>query len=111
MLNEKEVAAEYKQADLFISPTQYESFGLSIAEAMSCGLPVITINTTAPPEYVNDLSGILLDVNDIENLASAMTTIVRNLENYDAKKIREQVVNQFGVSNFGQRLLTIYKSL
>lgn len=111
MLSDKEVAVEYQKADVFISPTQYESFGLSIAEALSCGLPVITTNTTAPPEYINASNGILLDVNNIEHLAKALISIVENLDNYNSAKIREQAVHQFDVSNFGERLLNIYKSL
>lgn len=111
MLSEKEVATEFHQADVFISPTQYESFGLSITEALSCGLPVITTNVTAPQEYVNVSNGILLEVNNIEKMAEALIKMVENLENYNSEKIREQVVHQFSVSNFGQRLFTIYKSL
>ncbi|MBL4594479.1 MAG: glycosyltransferase, partial [Flavobacteriales bacterium] len=111
MLKEEEVAHEFQQADIFISPTQYESFGLAIAEAMSCGLPVITTITTAPPEYVNDSCGILLDVDNIEEMAEALSNMVANLDKYDANSIRASIVNQFGVSNFGQRLLSIYKSL
>ncbi|MCO6499343.1 MAG: glycosyltransferase [Vicingus serpentipes] len=111
MLSEEEVAAEFQQADIFISPTAYESFGLAIAEAMSCGLPVITTNQTAPPEYIDASSGILLNTNDVSEMAKALSLMAENIHQYNQQKIRRQIVTQFSVSNFGERLLTIYKSL
>jgi glycosyltransferase involved in cell wall biosynthesis len=111
MLNESEVAIEFQKADVFISPTRYESFGLAIAEALACGLPVITTKNTAPKEYVKENMGVLVDVDDIDQLVDALKQVLLHIDSYDAEAIRANIVDQYSVSNFGQRLLSIYKSL
>lgn len=111
MLSENEVAAVFQTSDVFISPTQFESFGMAIAEAMSCGLPVITTNKTAPKEFVTKNNGVLLNVDDVEEMAKALTEITTNLHQFNAENSRAQIVNQFGFVNFGQQIFSIYKSL
>jgi glycosyltransferase involved in cell wall biosynthesis len=44
----------YQAADLFVFPSLYEGFGLPVAEAMACGVPVISSNTSSLPELVRD---------------------------------------------------------
>jgi len=44
----------YNAADILVAPSLYEGFGLTILEAMSCGLPVITSNVSSLPEVVED---------------------------------------------------------
>jgi glycosyltransferase involved in cell wall biosynthesis len=111
MLSEEKIALAFQQADIFISPTQFESFGMAIAEAMSCGLPIITTNKTAPKEYVTKVNGILLDVNDVEAMANALSEIANNLHQYNAENSRNQIVNQFSYNNFGKRIFSIYNTL
>ena len=55
----------YNAADLFVYPSLYEGFGLPPLEAMACGCPVITSNTSSLPEVVGD-AGIMIDPNDID---------------------------------------------
>lgn len=44
----------YHAADLFVYPSRYEGFGLPVAEAMACGVPVVTSNVSSLPELVGD---------------------------------------------------------
>ena len=48
------LAALYRLAQVFVFPSLYEGFGLPPLEAMACGTPVITSNTTSLPEVVGD---------------------------------------------------------
>ncbi len=61
----------YNMADIFVFPTKYEAFGLTILESMSAGLPVITTNIGAGNLITNYKDGIWFDnpnsVNDIIN--------------------------------------------
>lgn len=41
-------------ADVMVSPSSYEGFGLTFAEAMACGTPVVGVNVTSVPEVVGD---------------------------------------------------------
>ncbi|PKP50207.1 MAG: hypothetical protein CVT95_02775 [Bacteroidetes bacterium HGW-Bacteroidetes-12] len=111
MLKEEEVAAIFQASDVFISPTQFESFGMAIAEAMACGLPVITTNKTAPKEYVTKNNGVLLNVDSIDEMAKALSDITSNLHQFNAENSRTQIINQFGFTHFGNRMFSIYTSL
>ena len=67
----------YNAADLFVYPSFYEGFGLPPLEAMSCGCPVITSNTSSLPEVVGD-AGIMIDPYDINGLSMKMYEILTN---------------------------------
>lgn len=58
--SEDDLAALYNAADVFISTSRGEGFGLTIAESLACGTPVIAQNVSAIPEVVGP-GGILID--------------------------------------------------
>ena len=55
----------------------YEGFGLPPLEAMQCGVPVITSNTSSLPEVVGD-AGIILDPTDADGLCAALLNVSQN---------------------------------
>ncbi|MFD3158296.1 glycosyltransferase family 4 protein [Haloimpatiens sp. FM7330] len=67
----------YNACDVFVYPSLYEGFGLPPLEAMSCGTPVITSNTTSIPEVVGD-SSVLINPLNITELSNAMTNVLCN---------------------------------
>jgi glycosyltransferase involved in cell wall biosynthesis len=81
----------YSAAVCFCYMSLYEGFGLPPLEAMQCGTPVITSNTSSLPEVVGD-AGIMLDPHDVEGLANTFNNIIRNenLRNNMIKKSLEQ---------------------
>lgn len=65
--------------DLFILPSEYESFGLAALEAMACGVPVISTNTGGLPEInVPGQTGYLSDVGDIDSMAAGALKILQD---------------------------------
>lgn len=66
-------------ADLFILPSENESFGLSALEAMSCSVPVVSSNIGGLPEVnIHNYTGYTCDVGDIEALADASLKILQD---------------------------------
>ena len=60
----------YSIADLFLLPSESESFGLAALEAMSCKVPVVASNTGGIPEMVVDgVTGFTSNVGDVEKMA------------------------------------------
>jgi glycosyltransferase involved in cell wall biosynthesis len=63
--------ALYNGAQLFVYPSIYEGFGLPALEAMACGAPVISSNTSSLPEVVAD-AGVMVDPYAVAQIATAM---------------------------------------
>jgi len=53
-LDQKEMPKLYASGDVFVLPTRGEGFGLPLFEAASCGLPVITTDYSAPPDFLGN---------------------------------------------------------
>lgn len=70
-VEDQDLAALYSGALAFVYPSLYEGFGLPVLEAMQCGIPVITSNTSSLPEVAGD-AGLLIDPLDPTALANAM---------------------------------------
>ena len=66
-------------SDVFLLPSQTESFGLAALEAMAAGVPVISSNTGGIPEVnLHGFSGYLSEVGDVEDMAKNALHIVRS---------------------------------
>jgi glycosyltransferase involved in cell wall biosynthesis len=74
-VEEEDLAALYSGAAAFVFPSLYEGFGLPALEAMMCGTPVITSNTTSLPEVVGD-AAVLVDPTDPDELGEAMSRLL-----------------------------------
>jgi glycosyltransferase involved in cell wall biosynthesis len=70
-----DLAALYSGARAFVYPSLYEGFGLPVLEAMQCGTPVITSDTTSLPEIAGD-AGLLVSPIDADALSEALIRIV-----------------------------------
>ena len=109
--SKQEIAVLMQQSSFFVSPSEHETFGLVIAEAMSSGLPVIVGNETAPKEFVDNSSGILIPPRDIDALVVAMVQLIEHLNDYDSAAIRQTILDRFSFEAFGERLDGIYRDL
>jgi len=66
-------------SDLFIMPSESESFGLAALEAMACKVPVITSNAGGLPELnIDDFCGYMCKVGDVDDMANKAVTILSN---------------------------------
>ncbi|MEG6522890.1 glycosyltransferase family 4 protein [Desulfotomaculum sp. 1211_IL3151] len=74
-VNDEHLPLLYNMALAFVYPSIYEGFGLPPLEAMSCGTPVITSNTSSLPEVVGD-AGIRVNPHQTEQLAEAIHKVL-----------------------------------
>lgn len=84
-VSERELAALYAGATLLLYPSLYEGFGLPVLEAMACGTPVITSNTSSIPEIAGE-AALLIDPTDITAMSNAMQRLI------DAPSLRQQLI-------------------
>ena len=78
-VSDEDLVALYQAADCFVYPSLYEGFGLPALEAMACGTPVVTSDTTSLPEVVGD-AGICVPPLDVEAVAGAVTRVLTEPE-------------------------------
>jgi glycosyltransferase involved in cell wall biosynthesis len=85
-LPRNKLASYYENAICLLFPSLYEGFGLPILEAMSCGTPVITSNTSSMPEVAGD-AALLVNPYDIRSIADAMKRLMSD------KALREHLID------------------
>jgi len=106
---DQDLSAIYSGALAFVYPSLYEGFGLPPLEAMQCGTPVITSNTSSLPEVVGD-AGIMINPTDTDALCQAMLNLINNAQ------LREQLSNkgivrakQFSWSKCASETIKVYE--
>ena len=83
------VAPLLASADMFLLPTEKESFGLSALEALASGVPVVGCRTGGLPEVVADgETGVLRDVGDVEGMARGAIDLLQNPAQWQAFSAR-----------------------
>jgi len=107
--NSNEIDSILSYSDLFLLPSETESFGLAALEAMAWSVPVISSNSGGLPEVNFDgISGYLSNVGDIDEMAANAITILSNNETLIAfKENALSVAKQFDIKN----ILPLYETL
>jgi glycosyltransferase involved in cell wall biosynthesis len=109
-LDKPTLVKTYNAADIYIAPSLHEGFGITLLEAMACGLPVITSNTSAMPEVVGD-AGFLINPHKPQEIAEVVHLLVNQPDLYAEK--RQQGLNR--VQNYkwekvAEQFANIYKA-
>lgn len=110
----KEISKYYAQADVYISPSLYESFGMSVIEAMAAGLPVIATRAGAVPDFVKHRhNGLLVDVGDPTAIAEAFENLVAdaNLRTSIARIGRAEASQQYSWQRICSALVQHYRNV
>jgi glycosyltransferase involved in cell wall biosynthesis len=101
----------YQNASVFVYPSKFEGFGLTILEAMACGCPVITSNITSPPEVAGN-AAILIDPNSHEELAEAIFSVCDNrVKVNEMVEMGLQRAVQFSWTDCATSMIEIYETL
>lgn len=82
-------------SDLFIMPSQSESFGLSALEAMSCSVPAITTSVGGLPELnIHGETGYIAEIGDIERMSKYAIELLSNVKKYKlfSERARERAM-------------------
>jgi len=107
--NSSEIDKILCYSDLFLLPSETESFGLAALEAMACGVPIISSNSGGLPEVNKDgYSGYLSDVGNIQEMAANAIKILSDDEKLLAfKKNALEASKEFDIMN----ILPLYENL
>ena len=107
--NSHEITQILNYSDLFLLPSQTESFGLAALEAMACRVPVISSNSGGLPEVnINGISGYLSQVGNVAEMAENALKIISDplvLEQF--RKRAEEVAHRFSI----EKIVPLYENL
>ena len=113
-LRKEELLEEYQQAHCLLFPTRFEGFGYPVAEALSCGLPVVTSDCSCLPELVDDsVTGFLCSRDDVEALASAIRRLANEPEIHRrmSQRAREVSVERFQLRTMAEQYFDLLTSI
>ena len=102
----------YHHCDFYVCSSVWESFGLSVLEALFCGLPVLATNCGGVTEFMNNQNGLLIE-NDRcdETLLNGLLEITDKLKKYNRQSSSLEAVKQFSPQLIREKYYNIYQQV
>lgn len=110
-LDRKEVILQMNKCDAFVLASKFETFGVVLIEALSCGKPVISTKSGGPNVIVNENNGLLVPVDNIKELSNAMLDLYQNYSRYNPNNIRNDCYARFSETVIAKRIINLYNSI
>lgn len=103
-LNSEEIALQMNMASAYLHPSDYETFSVVCAEALSCGCPVISSEVGGIVEFVNETNGILVRENKEDQFFTAMHEFLTDPLSFEE-------IDTFSVRSVGARYYNILQNI
>lgn len=110
-VSDDQLRALYASASLYVHPSLYEGFGLTVLEAMAAGCPVVTSNVYSLPEVTGD-AALLIDPYDVDEIAEAIKSVCldHSLADTLVKRGRSRA-KKFSWDRCAEQVAKIYRSV
>lgn len=110
--NIEELVCYYSSVDVFINPTYEDNFPTTNIEALACGTPVVTYRTGGSPEAIDEQTGIVVEVGDINGLVDGIKKACQSNHKEETRRLcRERAVKYFNKNDRYKEYLDLYQSL
>lgn len=107
-----ELANYYAQSDVFINPTYEDNFPTTNLEALACGTPVITYRTGGSPEAINEQTGLVVEVGDVNSMAEGIKKLCHTPDWEKRRKLcRQRAVEFFDKNDRYLEYMNLYRFL
>jgi glycosyltransferase involved in cell wall biosynthesis len=101
----------YREANVFVMNSRFETQGVVILEALLCGVSVIVPNVGGIPEFVNSSNGVLFDPKVENGFSQAFEIWLQQRSNFDSASIRNNIQARFGQAAVSAQLDEVYQNL
>lgn len=104
----------YNLCDIFLTASRLEGFGLSVAEAMACGKPIVATNCSSLPELVVDGNGgFLSEMDNVQDFADKISSLAEdeNMRHRMGQFNRQRIKEKFTIEKMTEGYLKVYNSL
>lgn len=99
----------YNSVSCLVCSSDFETFGITLIEALACGRPLISTSCGGPRDIVTPRNGVLVAPDDVGALASAMRGLYGAFGRYDSDAITADCALRFGAVTFAKRMTEIYE--
>lgn len=110
-LSREEVSNYMSKCDAFVLASKYETFGVVYIEALASGKPVIGTYNGGAEDIINSSNGLIVKVNDVDELGNAMKNIVKNIDVYSSEEIRNECIEKYSKKKIISEILSVYNKL
>ncbi len=103
-----EIANELQASSVFVSTSLSETFGVSVLEAIACGIPAVCTNSGGVLEMITPENGIICPIKDSESIAESILKIYNKEVVFDGENMSKNIKLKFGSTTFKEKLSSIY---
>lgn len=107
----EELAQWYNRADIVLSLSKAETFGLTVVEGMACGTPAIVYDNTAQPELITKDTGFVIKEGDIRHLYETIQIIKKNGREFYSNACRTRAEKYYNRNVCYEEYVRLYKQL
>lgn len=108
MVNREDVGDFYSDCSVFVCSSETETFSIVTAEALCLGIPVVSTKCGGPDDMINDKNGVLVEVNNVGQMAEALDYVYKNYDEYNRSLIADEAKRKFGNDNIIEMQKKIY---
>ena len=109
--DQRELAAYYTMADVYVNPTHCDSFPTVNLEALACGTPVVTYKTGGSPEAIDANTGVVVEKGDFNGLVDAISFVYCHKERFTPTECRKRAEHSFDRRDCFMDYIDLYQSI
>lgn len=105
--NPEKLASLYCASDIFLATSVAEAFGMTVAEAQCCGIPVVSFNSLGPKDIIkHKITGYLAEMGSIPDLTEGINFCIST--KLDCDRIRKRAVDLFSIDKCSIQYIELY---
>lgn len=101
----------YRHSCFFVLNSYQETFAIVCAEALACGIPVVSTRCGGPEEYIDEKMGILIDVKRHDQLVAVINYMLDHYQDYNPLYLHDSIRSKFSPEIVGEQIMKIYQQV